>query len=158
MCFSVKDLCKSVNCGRGTCVVTPTAPFSECKCKHPYKPPNCTKGLFFLSEFNDGLQRIVLRSSSSRDDALWHRRLCTGHHAFPRLCPQLLSAGPIPVRTAALAWKVSNVSNVLVVLDLVESSAKLVNTIQFSLCPEEKEKHTSSIYQLTSKNIWLFSR
>ncbi|XP_056285103.1 hyaluronan-binding protein 2 [Pseudoliparis swirei] len=42
-CQTVKDLCKSVNCGRGTCVVTPTAPFSECKCKHPYKPPNCTK-------------------------------------------------------------------------------------------------------------------
>ncbi|TNN67713.1 Hyaluronan-binding protein 2 [Liparis tanakae] len=42
-CQTVKDLCKSVNCGRGNCVVTPAAPFYECKCKHPYKPPNCTK-------------------------------------------------------------------------------------------------------------------
>uniref|UniRef100_A0A8C2WN27 trypsin n=1 Tax=Cyclopterus lumpus TaxID=8103 RepID=A0A8C2WN27_CYCLU len=33
----------SVKCGQGSCVVTPTAPFYECKCRHPYKPPNCTK-------------------------------------------------------------------------------------------------------------------
>ncbi|XP_068439563.1 hyaluronan-binding protein 2 [Clinocottus analis] len=42
-CQTVKDLCKNGRCGRGSCVVTSTAPFYECKCKHPYKPPNCTK-------------------------------------------------------------------------------------------------------------------
>ncbi|XP_073345254.1 hyaluronan-binding protein 2-like [Pagrus major] len=41
--FSVKDVCKNVNCGRGSCVVTTTAPFYECKCKPPYRPPNCKK-------------------------------------------------------------------------------------------------------------------
>ncbi|XP_031696731.1 hyaluronan-binding protein 2-like [Anarrhichthys ocellatus] len=42
-CQIVTNVCKNVKCGRGSCVVTSTAPFNECKCKHPYKPPNCTK-------------------------------------------------------------------------------------------------------------------
>ncbi|KAK9530358.1 hypothetical protein VZT92_011863 [Zoarces viviparus] len=42
-CQTVTNVCKNVKCGRGSCVVTSTAPFYECKCKHPYKPPNCTK-------------------------------------------------------------------------------------------------------------------
>ncbi|XP_044035414.1 hyaluronan-binding protein 2 [Siniperca chuatsi] len=37
----VKDVCKSVKCDHGSCVVTSTAPFYECK--PPYKPPNCKK-------------------------------------------------------------------------------------------------------------------
>ncbi|XP_044193953.1 hyaluronan-binding protein 2-like isoform X2 [Thunnus albacares] len=42
-CQTVKDVCKNVKCGQGNCVVTSTAPFYECKCKPPYKPPNCRK-------------------------------------------------------------------------------------------------------------------
>ncbi|XP_030256561.1 hyaluronan-binding protein 2-like isoform X2 [Sparus aurata] len=42
-CQTVKDVCKNVNCGHGSCVVTTAAPFYECKCKHPYRPPNCRK-------------------------------------------------------------------------------------------------------------------
>nr|XP_033467828.1 hyaluronan-binding protein 2-like [Epinephelus lanceolatus] len=42
-CQTVKDVCKNVKCGRGSCVITSTAPFYECKCKPPYKPPNCNK-------------------------------------------------------------------------------------------------------------------
>ncbi|XP_024913483.1 hyaluronan-binding protein 2 [Cynoglossus semilaevis] len=42
-CHTVKDVCKNVNCGQGDCVLTTTAPFYECKCKAPFKPPHCRK-------------------------------------------------------------------------------------------------------------------
>ncbi|XP_054454628.1 hyaluronan-binding protein 2 [Anoplopoma fimbria] len=42
-CQTVKDVCKNVKCGHGSCVVTSAAPFHECKCKPPYRPPNCNK-------------------------------------------------------------------------------------------------------------------
>lgn len=44
-CFwaSVKNVCKNAKCGRGDCLVTKTAPFYECKCTAPYKPPACKR-------------------------------------------------------------------------------------------------------------------
>ncbi|CAJ1081012.1 LOW QUALITY PROTEIN: hyaluronan-binding protein 2-like [Xyrichtys novacula] len=42
-CQTVKDYCRNVNCGQGSCVTTSTAPFYECKCKPPYRPPDCRK-------------------------------------------------------------------------------------------------------------------
>lgn len=44
----MKDVCKNVKCGHGSCTVKSTAPFYECKCKPPYRPPNCKKGRFIL--------------------------------------------------------------------------------------------------------------
>ncbi|KAM8876295.1 LOW QUALITY PROTEIN: hyaluronan-binding protein 2 [Synchiropus picturatus] len=43
MCQTVKDVCKGVTCGQGTCVFTTAAPYYECKCKPPFRPPNCRK-------------------------------------------------------------------------------------------------------------------
>ncbi|XP_076008005.1 factor VII-activating protease-like [Genypterus blacodes] len=42
-CQTAKDVCKNAKCGHGSCVVTQTAPFYECKCKAPFKPPSCRK-------------------------------------------------------------------------------------------------------------------
>ncbi|XP_053269666.1 hyaluronan-binding protein 2 [Pleuronectes platessa] len=42
-CQNVKDVCRNVKCGHGSCVLTSTAPFFECKCKPPFRPPSCTK-------------------------------------------------------------------------------------------------------------------
>lgn len=47
--FPVKDVCKNVKCGHGSCTVTSTPPFYECKCKAPYRPPDCKKGGCFPS-------------------------------------------------------------------------------------------------------------
>uniref|UniRef100_H2U792 trypsin n=1 Tax=Takifugu rubripes TaxID=31033 RepID=H2U792_TAKRU len=40
---TVKDVCKNVKCGHGSCTVKSTPPFYECKCKPPYRPPDCKK-------------------------------------------------------------------------------------------------------------------
>ncbi|XP_061693252.1 hyaluronan-binding protein 2 [Syngnathoides biaculeatus] len=40
-CEKGPKFCKKGLCGRGECVLTSTAPFYECKCKHPFQPPNC---------------------------------------------------------------------------------------------------------------------
>eukprot|EP00066_Takifugu_rubripes_P015406 XP_011604672.1 PREDICTED: hyaluronan-binding protein 2-like [Takifugu rubripes] len=42
-CQNVKDVCKNVKCGHGSCTVKSTPPFYECKCKPPYRPPDCKK-------------------------------------------------------------------------------------------------------------------
>ncbi|XP_062298225.1 hyaluronan-binding protein 2-like [Scomber scombrus] len=42
-CQTVKDVCHSARCGQGTCVFKSTAPFYECKCQPPFKPPHCRK-------------------------------------------------------------------------------------------------------------------
>ncbi|XP_017581264.1 hyaluronan-binding protein 2-like [Pygocentrus nattereri] len=34
-------ICKRDTCGYGQCVLTLSPPFYECKCKPPFKPPNC---------------------------------------------------------------------------------------------------------------------
>ncbi|XP_072532872.1 hyaluronan-binding protein 2-like [Salminus brasiliensis] len=40
-CEKGRVICRKDTCGRGQCVLTSTAPFYECKCKAPFKPPNC---------------------------------------------------------------------------------------------------------------------
>ncbi|XP_077351263.1 factor VII-activating protease [Festucalex cinctus] len=40
-CERAPKFCKRGLCGRGECVLTSTPPFYECKCKHPFQPPNC---------------------------------------------------------------------------------------------------------------------
>ncbi|CAL8258326.1 unnamed protein product [Lota lota] len=40
-CERGRKVCKKGTCGRGECVLTSTAPFYECKCKEPFKPPRC---------------------------------------------------------------------------------------------------------------------
>ncbi|XP_077470117.1 factor VII-activating protease [Stigmatopora argus] len=40
-CQKGRKVCKRGTCGRGECVLTSTQPFYECKCKHPFQPPNC---------------------------------------------------------------------------------------------------------------------
>lgn len=130
MCFSVKDVCKSVKCGHGSCVVTSTAPFYECKCKPPYKPPNCRKGLFswiFVMEYIASCWWIFFNLSSHY---MTHNKSSLHWTSFCLLL-QPLPAGPIPVRMGALAWRVPNTppSSVLALVDTVESSVKLVNTI-----------------------------
>ncbi|XP_063077841.1 hyaluronan-binding protein 2-like [Engraulis encrasicolus] len=42
-CEKYVNPCKKVNCGSGECVLTSTAPFYECVCKPPFRPPNCRK-------------------------------------------------------------------------------------------------------------------
>lgn len=44
--FPVKNVCKNVKCGHGSCTVRSTPPFYECKCKPPYRPPDCKRGAF----------------------------------------------------------------------------------------------------------------
>ncbi|KAM9817528.1 hyaluronan-binding protein 2 [Neosynchiropus ocellatus] len=44
-CQTVKDVCKGVTCGQGTCVFKATAPYYECQCKPPFRPPNCRKAV-----------------------------------------------------------------------------------------------------------------
>ncbi|KAL2078014.1 hypothetical protein ACEWY4_025699 [Coilia grayii] len=43
-CEKFVNPCKKVNCGSGECVLTKTAPFYECKCRPPFRPPHCKKG------------------------------------------------------------------------------------------------------------------
>uniref|UniRef100_A0A4W4H063 trypsin n=1 Tax=Electrophorus electricus TaxID=8005 RepID=A0A4W4H063_ELEEL len=40
-CEKAKHICKKNTCGYGECVLTAVPPFYECKCKAPFKPPNC---------------------------------------------------------------------------------------------------------------------
>ncbi|XP_028845129.1 hyaluronan-binding protein 2 [Denticeps clupeoides] len=40
-CQLFRNYCKGVRCGRGDCVLIPTPPYYECKCKVPFQPPNC---------------------------------------------------------------------------------------------------------------------
>lgn len=48
--LAVKDVCRNVSCGHGSCVLTSAAPFHECKCRPPYRPPNCKKGPCFYTK------------------------------------------------------------------------------------------------------------
>uniref|UniRef100_A0A8C6WGT5 trypsin n=1 Tax=Neogobius melanostomus TaxID=47308 RepID=A0A8C6WGT5_9GOBI len=43
-CQEVKDYCKHVTCGRGSCLFKASPPYYECKCNHPYTPPSCKRG------------------------------------------------------------------------------------------------------------------
>ncbi|XP_007238647.3 hyaluronan-binding protein 2 [Astyanax mexicanus] len=40
-CEKGRVICKKDTCGHGQCVLTSKPPFYECKCKAPFKPPNC---------------------------------------------------------------------------------------------------------------------
>ncbi|KAM9462634.1 hyaluronan-binding protein 2-like [Clarias gariepinus] len=42
-CQTVINVCKSVKCGRGECVLIEKEPFYECKCIAPFQPPSCRK-------------------------------------------------------------------------------------------------------------------
>ncbi|KAK7925460.1 hypothetical protein WMY93_007770 [Mugilogobius chulae] len=42
-CEKVPKYCRRGRCGRGECVVTSRPPYYECKCKEPFKPPNCVR-------------------------------------------------------------------------------------------------------------------
>uniref|UniRef100_A0A4W4H7S2 trypsin n=1 Tax=Electrophorus electricus TaxID=8005 RepID=A0A4W4H7S2_ELEEL len=44
-CEKAKHICKKNTCGYGECVLTAVPPFYECKCKAPFKPPNCRTSL-----------------------------------------------------------------------------------------------------------------
>lgn len=112
MCvLAVKDVCRNVSCGHGSCVLTSAAPFYECKCRPPFRPPNCKKGPGFYSENSLRCHPKVFKLN----------RVSPGQ--------QLLPADPIRAKTEARAGRVPNVlpSSVPALLATLESSAKLVN-------------------------------
>ncbi|CAM4584118.1 unnamed protein product [Lepidochelys olivacea] len=42
-CEKVKNVCERNSCRKGDCLIMLTPPYSQCACRHPYKPPYCNK-------------------------------------------------------------------------------------------------------------------
>lgn len=135
--FSVKDVCKNVKCGHGSCTVKSTPPFYECKCKPPYRPPDCKKGAII-----DFIKIFHSHFIYSLAVFFW----------------QPLPAGPILVKMGVLAWRVPNapVSNVPALTGTVEPSVKSVNPSYHGCFTYYHPEHTSLCW--TPLSFLSFSR
>lgn len=60
--FTGKRVCKKDTCGYGQCVLTSSPPYFECKCKAPFKPPNCKKSKIFPSTGQHWFEAYILRT------------------------------------------------------------------------------------------------
>lgn len=71
-----------MKCGHGSCTVKSTPPFYECKCKPPYRPPDCKKGAIIdlkknLSQpFNLFISCFLLAASPCRPNPCQNGGTC----------------------------------------------------------------------------------